>query len=76
MGRLLTIGSSWMNLESLHLSRCNLESSVLQSLVTAQLPQLIDLNLDHELLNYNVIEQLVKGQCAPSLDKLLHSIVS
>ena len=39
--------------ESLNLSGCYLEPSGLQSLVTAQLPQLVDLNLNHHFLDYN-----------------------
>ena len=62
LGRVLKASSSWLNLKSLDMSCCNLETSDMQSLVTAQLPQLNNLNLDHNLLNFDAMKQLILGQ--------------
>ena len=77
LGRVLKASSSWLNLESLDMSCCNLETSDMQSLVTAQLPQLKNLNLDHNLLNCNAMKQLVQGHW-PRLAYLsiIHSLMS
>ena len=62
LGRVFNASSPWLNLEILELSHCHLEASDLQSLATAQLPQLKRLTLDHNYLQYDAMQQLVKGR--------------